>query len=251
MNWPGAYQVEPSSPLISWVNPFPSRFINRTIFFCYALELHEYACCLLSFLYFHWLFPPSARESSSGNSSIYKSTRERVDSKGLCGRWRLHLMGSWIGTFRDSFLWWYIDSGFGPRLSVFLDGTKSAWVEVINFALLMFPLVHPQKWPEIKKLGSTYGMYGYHQRETPVPVCSPKLSPVGPDGVDICMGDHLDRIPCVVPHGKSGWRSGHQSRLPPLLRMLYVDWVSVDLNLTSRVFSGHSGFLPHQNWLPV
>ena len=28
--------------------------------------------------------------------------------------------------------------------------------------------------------------------------------------------------------------------------MLYVDWVSVDLNLTSRVSSGHSGFLPPQ-----
>jgi len=43
----------------------------------------------------------------------------------------------------------------------------------------------------------------------------------------------------------------HQSRLPPLLKMLYVDWVSVDLNLTSRVFSGHSSFLPPQNRLPV
>ena len=52
------------------------------------------ACCLLSFLYFHWLFPLLARETSSGKRSIYKSTRERVDSKGLCGRCRLHLMGS-------------------------------------------------------------------------------------------------------------------------------------------------------------
>ena len=51
--------------------------------------------------------------------------------------------------------------------------------------------------------------------------------------------------------GKSSWRSGHQSHLPPLLKMLYVDWVSVDLNLTSRVSSGHSGFLPPQNWLLV
>ena len=42
-----------------------------------------------------WLFPPSAREVSPGNRSNYKSTRERVDSKGLYGRWRLHLMGSW------------------------------------------------------------------------------------------------------------------------------------------------------------
>ena len=33
--------------------------------------------------------------------------------------------------------------------------------------------------------------------------------------------------------------------------MLCVDRVSVDLNLTSRVSSGHSGFLPPQNWLLV
>ena len=43
----GAYRMEPPSPLISWVNPFPSRFLNRTIFFWNALEPHECACCLL------------------------------------------------------------------------------------------------------------------------------------------------------------------------------------------------------------
>ena len=90
----GAHQMEPPSLLISWVNPFPSRFINRTIFFCKALESHECACCLLSFLFFHSLFPLSARETSPGNGSIYKSTRERVHSKGLYGRCRLHVMGS-------------------------------------------------------------------------------------------------------------------------------------------------------------
>ena len=90
-----AHQMEPPSLLISWVNTFPCRLINRTIFFCNALESHECACCLLSFLYFHWLFPLSARETSPRNRSIYKSTRERVDSKGLYGRCRPHLMGSW------------------------------------------------------------------------------------------------------------------------------------------------------------
>ena len=30
---PGAHQMEPPSPLISWLNPFPSRFINRTACF--------------------------------------------------------------------------------------------------------------------------------------------------------------------------------------------------------------------------
>ena len=83
-----------SSLLISWVNPFPSRFINITIFFCNALESHECARCLLSFLYFHWLFPLSASETSPGNPSIYKCTRERVDSKGLYERCWFHLMGS-------------------------------------------------------------------------------------------------------------------------------------------------------------
>ena len=37
----------PPNLLISRVNPFPSRSINRTIFFCNALESHECACCLL------------------------------------------------------------------------------------------------------------------------------------------------------------------------------------------------------------
>ena len=42
----------------------------------------------------------------------------------------------------------------------------------------------------------------------------------------------------------------NQSLLPPLLQMLYVDWVSADLNLTLRGSSGHSGFLPHQKLTP-
>ena len=87
--WAGAHQIKLPSPLTFWVNPFPSRVINRTIFFCNALESHECTCCRLSFLYFHWLFPLLACETSSGSRSIYKPTRERVDSKGLCGRWRL------------------------------------------------------------------------------------------------------------------------------------------------------------------
>ena len=96
---PGAHQMELPSPLISWVNPFPSRVINRTIFFCNALESHECACCLLSFLLFYWLFPLSAPNRSR---SIYKSTWERVDSKGLYGRCRLHLMSSWSNLYGTS-----------------------------------------------------------------------------------------------------------------------------------------------------
>ena len=70
--------MEHPSPLISWVNRFPRRFINRTILFCNTLESHECACCLLPFLYFHWLFPLWARETSPGNRSIYKFNRERA-----------------------------------------------------------------------------------------------------------------------------------------------------------------------------
>ena len=58
---PGAHQMKPPSVLISWVNPFPSRFVDRNIFFCNALESHECACCLLSFRCFHWLSSSSAR----------------------------------------------------------------------------------------------------------------------------------------------------------------------------------------------
>ena len=34
------------------------------------------------------------------------------------------------------------------------------------------------------------------------------------------MGNHLDKTPRAVLLGKSGWRSGHQSRLPPLLHVV-------------------------------
>ena len=113
--------MELPSPLISWVNPFPSRVINKTIFFCNALESHECACCLLSFLYFHWLFPLLARETSSGNRSIYKSTREMVDSKGLCARWRLHLMGSWFVSIWIKYMFTAVCCVFSPNFDQEID----------------------------------------------------------------------------------------------------------------------------------
>ena len=67
------------------------------------------------------------------------------------------------------------------------------------------------------------------------------------NSVDIWMGDHLDKISRAVLLGKSGCRSGHQSRLPPLLQCCMWIEFSVDLNLTSTVSSGHSCFLPPQN----
>ena len=83
--------------------------------------------------------------------------------------------------------------------------------------------------------------------------CSPRSRPSDRfwrRGSDTCHQAGREGEKCR-PLGKSGWRCEHLSRLPPLLQMLYVDWVSVDLNLTSRVSSGHSSFLPHQNWLRV
>ena len=117
--------MEPPCPLISWVNPFPGRFINRTTFFCNAwiawmrLLPAVWSKTILSFLYFHCLFPLLARETSSGNCSIYKSTREMVDSNGLYGRWRLHLMGSCPS-------WFY----FGPKwlsVAIFSQSCKNGF----------------------------------------------------------------------------------------------------------------------------
>ena len=114
--------MESPCSLISGVNPFPLRFINITTFFCNAwiawmrlLPAVWSKTILLSFLHFHWLFPLSARETSPGNRSICKSTRERVDSNGLYERWRLHLIGSWKKTVLAWISGWY-PQGRGPGI---------------------------------------------------------------------------------------------------------------------------------------
>ena len=43
---PGANQMHPPSPLISWVNPFPSRFINRTA--CFPRKVSYFRECRMS-----------------------------------------------------------------------------------------------------------------------------------------------------------------------------------------------------------
>ena len=43
---PGAHQMQPPSPLISWVNPFPSRFINRTA--CFPRKVSYFRECRMS-----------------------------------------------------------------------------------------------------------------------------------------------------------------------------------------------------------
>jgi len=92
----------------------------------------------VSFRRCDWLFPPSAREVSPGNRSNYKSTRERVDSKGLYGRWRLHLMGSWL-----------IIVGFEFRVKIYISCQKewkchlhmppeNTYFEILYFSVQLF-----------------------------------------------------------------------------------------------------------------
>lgn len=73
-------------------------------------------------------------------------------------------------------------------------------------------------------------------------VCLPKLSPLG-QGWHL-LGGHVGK-PSAVLLEELGWHSGHQSWLPPL-QSFYMGWVSVNLVLTSKVFSSYSSFLPHR-----
>ena len=80
--------------------------------------------------------------------------------------------------------------------------------------------------------------------KTLVPVYSAKLSPL--DGVDMWMGDHLDRIPCAVLIGKSSWRS--TSIMPSTSTTNAVCGLS--LNRSQPDFEGFLWalrFLPHRN----
>ena len=50
--------MEPPSLLISWVNPFPNRFINRTIFFCNALAAGCHFSIFIGILFYQRAKPP-------------------------------------------------------------------------------------------------------------------------------------------------------------------------------------------------
>lgn len=64
------------------------------------------------------------------------------------------------------------------------------------------------------------------------------------DRVDKCMADHLGNIPCCTPWGvKLVWWWSVTFHL----HNRCMSWVSVDLNLTSRVFSVYTDFLPSSN----
>ena len=67
------------------------------------------------------------------------------------------------------------------------------------------------------------------------------------DGVDIWMGDHLDKMPCAVLLGKSGWRSGHQSRLPPLQQC----WLWIEFQSISTWLRGFSLGTPVSSLLKI
>ena len=89
-----------------WRKTLNSRFTS--LWLCLACQ-HRISYCLMknnkavSLLHCDWLFPLFAREASSGNrsNSKYKSTRERVDSKGLPAReGGGYFRNSWVGMCR-------------------------------------------------------------------------------------------------------------------------------------------------------
>ena len=63
-------------------------------------------------------------------------------------------------------------------------------------------------------------LHGSHQRENTGSRLFTEVKPCW-------TGDQLDKIPCAVLLGKSGWRSGHQSRFPPLLQCCM--WIEFQL----------------------
>ena len=87
--------MELPSPLISWVNPFPSRFRNRTIFFCNALESHKCAFCVLSLLYFR-AKPPQGTVLFINQLGQALTPRSCMGNGGFSW-WTLHIscFGSW------------------------------------------------------------------------------------------------------------------------------------------------------------
>ena len=65
--------MEPASPIQALgVNPFPSRFINRTVPFCALIEERANENREMT---------AGSRRITKENGSIYNSTRERVDSR--------------------------------------------------------------------------------------------------------------------------------------------------------------------------
>ena len=63
---PGAHQMEPPSSLISWVNPFPSRFINRTACFPHPIS-SNLSCnpCL-------WYYDELVHFDKEINANVYR-----------------------------------------------------------------------------------------------------------------------------------------------------------------------------------
>ena len=62
------------------------------------------------------------------------------------------------------------------------------------------------------------------------------------------MGDHLDKTPCAVLHGKSGWRCEHHSRLPPLL---YKCCMWIEFQSISTWLGGFSPGTPVSSLLKI
>ena len=116
--------MERPTPLTSWVNPFPSRFINRAIFFRSAPESFECASCLLSFLYFHCLSSIYLRAKPSQGAVLFIS----LLGKGLTPRACMVGGGS---------IWW-TSAVFYWFLSILEGETCFSWR---NFVVSVSPLL--------------------------------------------------------------------------------------------------------------
>ena len=76
--------------------------------------------------------------------------------------------------------------------------------------------------------GNLVTMYGYHQKENTGSRLFTESKPCWTGMISVWMSDHLDKIPCAVLLGKSGWRSGHQWRLLPLLQCcMWIEFQSI------------------------
>jgi len=124
--------MEPLSTLISWVNPFPSRLKNTTVFFCDVLEAHVCACCLLFkvkqyychfFMIFTGSFLNQYTKPTQGIVLLINLFGKGVDSRGLYGRWGFHLMGSWFRVCQRDKLQFYFQKYF------------TVWSKVYSFAI--------------------------------------------------------------------------------------------------------------------
>ena len=83
-------------------------------------------------------------------------------------------------------------------------------------------------WQDNKTLDWHFVLYGYHQRENTGSRLFTEVKLVGQGWYLERWPSTVDKLPCAVLLGGSGWHSGHQSCLPPLLQCcLWIEFQSI------------------------